>query len=190
MKIGLFFGSFNPIHVGHLAIANYILEFTDLEQVWFIVSPHNPLKEKKTLLADYHRYELVYRAIDDFPLFKVSNIEFSLPKPSYTIDTLTYLLEKYPQHQFVVIVGADSMQTFHKWKNYEVLLKEFEIFVYPRPDCNENKYSEYKNIRFISAPLFDISSSFIRQAIKDGKNMQFFVPKPVWNYIDEMNFYR
>ena len=132
MKTGLFFGSFNPIHIGHLAIANYMAAFTDLQQVWFVVSPQNPLKEKESLLADYHRLALVEQAISDNPQYKASSIEFKLPKPSYTINTLTHLKEKYPEREFVLIMGADNLQTLHKWKNYGQILEQYEIYVYPR----------------------------------------------------------
>ncbi|MBU0765302.1 MAG: nicotinate-nucleotide adenylyltransferase [Bacteroidetes bacterium] len=189
-KTGLFFGSFNPIHIGHLAIANYMMEFTDLDRLWFVVSPQNPLKEKKNLLADYHRLELVHRAIGDSVLFRASNIEFSLPKPSYTIDTLTYLSEKHPDHSFVLIVGADSLETFRKWKNYELILERYEILVYPRPGSTGGEFTGHKNVRLTEAPLIEISSSFIRDAIRQGKDMRYFLPEKVYEYITLMNFYK
>ncbi len=189
MKIGLYFGSFNPIHNGHMAIANYMVEFTDLQQVWFVVSPHNPLKQKASLLADSHRFELVRLAVNDYPKFRVSNIEFSLPKPSYTIDTLTYLSEKYPQHSFVLIMGSDNLHSFTKWKNYERILEYYEIYAYPRPDYDGGDFKNHPKVKFVPAPLMEISSSFIRQAIKDKKDVRFFMPLSVFKYVDDMNFY-
>ncbi|MCF8295192.1 MAG: nicotinate-nucleotide adenylyltransferase [Bacteroidales bacterium] len=189
-RIGLFFGSFNPIHIGHLAIANYFVSFTDLHQVWFVVSPQNPLKEKQSLLADYHRLQLVDIAIGDSPLFRSSKIEFELPKPSYTIHTLSYLSEKYPEYEFVLLLGADNLQSFHKWKNYTVILENYELMVYPRPGYEVNSTSFQGKIQVIQAPLMEISSSFIRQAIGEGKDVRFFMPKAVADYIDEMNFYK
>jgi nicotinate-nucleotide adenylyltransferase len=189
LKIGLYFGSFNPVHVGHLAIANYILEYTDLQQIWFIVSPQNPLKKKKSLLADFHRLEMINIALGDSQFYKASNIEFSLPKPSRTIDTLAYLYDKYPNHEFSLIMGADNLITFHKWKNYLAILKDYKIFVYPRPDTVESQFDNHPSVVWIKAPLIEISSSFIRESILDKKNMEFFVPKGVWEYIQEMHFY-
>ncbi len=190
MKIGLFFGSFNPIHMGHLAIANYMVEFTDINQLWFVVSPHNPLKGKKTLLEDYHRLELVNLAIDDDPDLRASDIEFKMPKPSFTIDTLTYLTEKHPNREFILIIGSDQLPTFHKWKNYEMIIKNYHRFIYPRPGYDIIDLPYMDNATLVHAPLIEISSSFIRQAIKEGKDMRYFLPGKVWNYINEMNFYR
>jgi len=190
MKVGLYFGSFNPIHIGHLAIANYMVEFTDIDQLWFMVSPQNPLKQQSTLLADHHRYEMVYRAIADYPLFRASNFEFSLPKPSYTINTLTHLKEKYPTHDFVLIMGTDSLATLSKWKNYEQLLEQFDFLVYPRPNFTGGEFVSHQNVKIINAPLMEISASFIRESVKQGKNIRAFLPTKVWEYIDEMNFYR
>ncbi len=188
-KIGLFFGSFNPIHIGHLIIAEYMVEFTDLSQVWFIISPHNPLKKKKTLLADYFRLELVNIAIEDNPNLRASDFEFKLPKPSYTIDTLTYLHEKYPQKEFVLIAGTDIFPTFHKWKNYKEILKQYEIYVYNRPKYEMDIYNDNPNIKVFKTPLMEISSSFIRKAISDGKNIEYMLPEKVYKYIREMHFY-
>ena len=190
MKIGLYFGSFNPIHIGHLAIANYIVEFSDIEQLWFMVSPQNPLKQQATLLADHHRYEMVYLAIEEYPKFRASNFEFSLPKPSYTINTLTHLQEKYPMHEFVLIMGSDSLETLHKWKNYELLLEKYSIIVYPRPDYKKCEFENHPHVSMFEAPLMEISASFIRNSIKSGKNIKAFLPPKVWEYMDEMNFYR
>lgn len=190
MNVGLYFGSFNPIHIGHLAIANFVTEYSTIDQLWFMVSPQNPMKPQQSLLADHHRFEMVYRAIEDFPDMKASNFEFSLPKPSYTINTLTHLTEKYPQHSFVLIMGADNLETFSKWKNYELILEQFSIIVYPRPSFTGGELSNHPKVNLINAPIMEISASFIRKAIKDGKDIKAFLPWKVWNYIDEMNFYR
>jgi nicotinate-nucleotide adenylyltransferase len=190
MKVGLYFGSFNPIHIGHLAIANYMVEFTDIDQLWFMVSPQNPLKQHATLLADNQRYEMVYRAVEDYPKFKASNFEFSLPKPSYTINTLTHLLEKYPTKNFVLIMGSDSLETFTKWKNYKQILDCVEMLIYPRPNFKGSEFLTHPKVKLVDAPLMEISASFIRESIKNGKNIKAFLPHNVWNFIDEMNFYR
>jgi nicotinate-nucleotide adenylyltransferase len=189
MKVGLFFGSFNPIHVGHTVLANYMLEFTDLEQIWFVVSPHNPLKQKSSLLDQNHRLQLVNIAIENQTKFKTSNIEFNLPQPSYTINTLTYLTEKYPNTKFALIMGSDNLENFHKWKNYEEILKRFELYVYPRPENDGGALKNHANVKLINAPLMEISSTLIRQAIREKKDVQFFVPEKVWEYIQEMHFY-
>lgn len=191
LKIGLYFGSYNPIHIGHMAIANYIIEFTGIDQLWFVVSPQNPLKEKDNLLEDYHRLELVNRAIGDDSRFRVSNIEFNLPKPSYTINTLTHLQEKFPNHSFVIIMGSDNLGSFHKWKNHEMILGNHGIIVYPRPGFDRDKLIVHPNVTVAEgAPLMEISSSFIRDSIKKGKDVRHFMPQKVWEYLDEMNFYR
>ena len=189
-KTGLFFGSFNPIHIGHLAIANYMLEYGEIEQLWFVVSPQNPLKEKKSLLADYHRLELVHLAIDDDERFRVTDIEFKMPKPSYTIDTLTYLEEKHPQHQFYLIMGADGLKTFRRWKNYEMIEKKYHRLVYPRPGMNCEEIFKHPNITLMEAPMMEISSSFIRKAIREGKDIKYFLPEKTYAYIKHMNFYK
>jgi nicotinate-nucleotide adenylyltransferase len=189
MKIGLFFGSFNPVHVGHMVIGGYMAEFTDLEKVWFVISPHNPLKEKVSLLADYHRRELVRRAIGDTNKLKASNIEFNLPKPSYTIHTLTYLTEKYPGDQFVLIMGSDTLGTFHKWKNYTQILEGFELYVYPRAGVDGGELKNHPHVKMVDTPLMEISSSFIRDAIKQKKDIRYMLPESVYNYISEMHFY-
>ena len=190
MKIGLFFGSFNPIHIGHLAIANYFAEFTDMHQVWFVVSPQNPFKEKASLLAEHHRLALVNEAIAYDNRFKASDIEFNMPKPSYTIDTLTYLNEKYPKHEFVLIMGADNIKSFHKWKNSKEILKQHQIYVYPRPNIDISVLEENDRIIITKAPIIEISSSFIRNAIKDKKDIRYFLHPDVFKYLDEMNFYK
>lgn len=190
MNIGLYFGSFNPIHIGHLAIANYIVEFSDIEQLWFVVSPQNPFKKKSTLLDDYQRLELVNIAIDKDLRFKASNIEFNLPKPSYTINTLKYLEEKHPNFQFSLIMGVDNLTNLHKWKNFEQIIANYSIYVYPRPgiEITEN-FKENENIVILDAPIMDISSSFIREAIKKGKQINYYLPYKVYDYISEMHFY-
>ncbi len=190
MKIGLYFGSFNPIHIGHLAIANFMAEYTDLEEIWFVVSPHNPLKNKASLLADYHRLELVKLSIEAYPQFKASNIEFSLPQPSFTIDTLSYLREKHNKHEFALIVGSDNLNSFTKWKNHELLLQNHELYVYPRPGFKDEDVKLPGTIHIVPAPLMEVSSSFIRQAIKEKKEIPFFLPSPAYQYIKEMHFYK
>ncbi len=189
MKVGLYFGSFNPIHNGHLAIANYMVEFTDIKQLWFVISPLNPFKKKKSLLADYHRYELVNRAIGDYENFRVSNIEFNMPKPSYTIDTITYLYDKYPQHDYVLIMGSDCLPTFHKWKNYKEILNNCELYVYPRPNIDMGEMRNHTKVNIVDAPQMEISSSFIRASIKEKKDVRFFMPLSMYTYLREMHFY-
>jgi nicotinate-nucleotide adenylyltransferase len=171
-------------------IAGYMAEFTDIAQVWFVVSPHNPLKEKQTLLADHHRLTMVNIAIEEDDRFKSSNIEFKMPQPSYTIDTLTWLREKYPKREFVVIAGGDMLQSIHKWKNYQALLDQYHVYLYPRPGIVPTPYDGHPSITHTHAPLVDISSSFIRKSIKAGKNMRYYLPEKVWQYIGEMNFYK
>ena len=189
MKVGLFFGSFNPIHVGHTVLANYMLEFTDLDKVWFVVSPHNPLKSKSSLLHERQRLEMVRLAIGDNNDLKASDIEFRLPQPSYTIHTLTYLKEKYPNVEFALIMGADNLENFHKWKNHEEIIKHHRLYVYPRPDVKENQWSLHPRVKQVNAPLMEISSTQLRMAIKDKKDVRYFFQKAVWDYIKEMHFY-
>lgn len=188
MKIGLYFGSFNPIHIGHLAIANYMVEFSDMDKLWFVVSPQNPFKEKKSLLAEHHRLRLVEVAIEDDLRFKTSNIEFHMPKPSYTIDTLAYLKEKYAEHEFVLIMGEDNLKGLHKWKNYQEILKQHQIYVYPR-DYKTLHKSLYDNVIVIDAPLMEVSSSFIRKSIQNKQDVSYFMNSKVADYIKEMHFY-
>jgi nicotinate-nucleotide adenylyltransferase len=187
---GLYFGSFNPVHIGHLIIANHILEWTELNEVWFVISPQNPLKQKKTLLDDHHRLALVNAAIEDNPKFRASNIEFGLPQPSYTINTLTVLSEKYPNRNFALVMGADNLQTIHKWKNYELILKDYRIFVYPRQDADGGFYRNHPNVTWADAPLMQISSTSIREAIRSGKSVKYLLPEKVDEYIKEMHFYK
>jgi nicotinate-nucleotide adenylyltransferase len=190
MHIGLFFGSFNPVHIGHMALANYMLSFTNMQEVWLVVSPQNPLKSKTGLLDQNHRQFLVDLAIDNAVGLRSSNIEFKLPQPSYTINTLVHLQEKYPQHQFSLIMGQDNLQTFSKWKNYEAILKNYHIFVYPRPQTQASEFDSHPNVHLTEAPLMEISSTFIRNAIRNKKDVRFFLPPKVWEEIDAMAFFR
>jgi nicotinate-nucleotide adenylyltransferase len=190
MKVGLFFGSFNPIHMGHMAIANYMVEFTDLDKLWFVVSPHNPLKKKQSLLPGYHRLEMVNRAIFDDSRFSASNIEFNLPQPSYTINTLVHLKEKYPDYEFVLIMGSDGLETFPRWKNFQIIENEFQRYIYPRPDAPVKDITSLINCRVVEAPYMEISSTFIRESIKNKKDIRYFMPEKAWHYLDEMNFYK
>lgn len=196
-KIGLFFGSFNPIHIGHLILANYILENSDMDELWFVVSPQNPFKEKKSLLKDHNRLDMVEIAIRNYPKMRASNVEFSLPTPSYTVDTLTYLNEKYPDYSFSLIMGEDNLKSLHKWKNYEILLKNHHIIVYPRVSKNDAPNSEtvsglknHENISLIDAPIIELSATEIRNMIKDNKNVRPMLPPEVFEYLDGSNFYR
>ena len=189
MKIGLFFGSFNPMHIGHKIIASYMVEFSNLDKVMFVVSPQNPLKQKNSLLDQYHRLQIIRAEEEDNPKLSVSDIEFSMPKPSYTIDTLVRLKEKHPKNDYALIMGADNLQNFHKWKNYEQILENYSIYVYPRPGIEIE--GTHKNIHIIDGvPQMEISSSFIRKSIKEGKDISYLMPEKAWKYTDEMNFYR
>ncbi|WP_452597019.1 nicotinate (nicotinamide) nucleotide adenylyltransferase [Pontimicrobium sp. MEBiC01747] len=192
MKVGLYFGSFNPIHIGHMVIANQMVENSDLDQVWFVVTPHNPFKKKSTLLDNFQRLEMVYLATKDYLKLKPSDIEFKLPQPNYTINTLTYLKEKYPNHEFSLIMGEDNLKGFHKWKNYELILEYHNIYVYPRisEGIIETKFNGHKKIHRVEAPIMEISSTMIRKAIKEGKNVKPLLPENVWQYLDDMNFYK
>lgn len=189
-KVGLFFGSFNPIHIGHMILAEYMVEYTDLKELWFIPSPHNPLKEKKSLLADHHRLALVKQAIEEDDRFKVEDLEFKMPQPSYTIDTLIRLSEKHPKNEFVLICGTDIFKSFHKWKNYEELLKHYSFYVYNRPGSDLGEFSEHPKIKLFNAPLIEISSSDIRKSIKESKDIKYMLPENVYTYIQEMHFYQ
>ena len=204
MKVGLYFGTFNPIHVGHLIIANYMAEREELDQVWLVVTPQNPLKKKSSLLADYHRLALVNEAVIDNPKLRVSDIEFGLKQPNYTASTLAYLAEKHPNDEFCLIMGEDNLRTLHKWHNYEILLSKYKFFVYPRvlteQEMNEeatldpehqHDFYEHENVIFCEeVPVMKLSSSYIRHAIKEGKSVKYLLSEPVFKYIDEMNFYR
>ena len=189
MKIGLFFGSFNPMHVGHKVIASYLAEFSDLEKVMFVVSPQNPFKEKKSLLDQNHRLQIIRAEVYDNNKLDVTDIEFSMPQPSYTIDTLVRLKEDYPENEYSLIIGADNLQNFHKWKNYEQILEDYSIYVYPRPGFEINSF--HKNIHIVNGvPQMEISASFIRNSIKSRKDVSYLMPEKAWKYTDEMNFYK
>lgn len=190
LKTGLFFGSFNPIHVGHLIIANYMATFSGLKEVWLVVSPHNPLKQKSGLANMYDRLEMAKLATENAPQIKVSDIEFKLPQPSYTIDTLAHLRERYPDKEFVLIMGADNLVSLKKWKNYELLLQDYHIYVYPRPGAELSEWQNHPSITFTDTPEMEISSTFIRNAIKEKKNVQFFTPDTVLEFIEQKNMYR
>jgi len=188
--IGLYFGTFNPIHIGHLIIANHFVEYTNLDAVWFVVTPHNPFKKKKTLLDDHHRLEMVRLACEDYDKLQASDIEFKLPQPNYTVHTLAHLSEKYPKYSFSLIMGEDNLKSFHKWKNYEVILENHELYVYPRIAEGESNFTDHPKIHEVKAPIIEISSTFIRKSISENKNVRPYFPEVVWSYIDEMNFYR
>jgi nicotinate-nucleotide adenylyltransferase len=202
MKIGLYFGTFNPIHVGHLIIANHMAEHSDLDQIWMVVTPHNPHKKKNTLLDDHHRLQMVHLATEDYPKIKPSDIEFKLAQPNYTTHTLVHLEEKYPQHEFSLIMGEDNLKSLHKWKNYEVILQNYDIYVYPRLDSKGQTgeaistetgslaLKKHPRIHIIDAPVVEISSTFIRNNIKEGKNIQPLLPAKVWEYVGHNLFYK
>lgn len=191
-KIGLFFGTFNPIHIGHVIIANHFAEFSDLEEIWLVVTPHNPHKKKNTLLEDNHRLAMVRIAVEEYPKLKASTIEFGIPQPNYTVNTLALLNEKHPEKEFCLIMGEDNLKSLHKWKNYEVILDRYPIYVYPRMASGnlDESISTYKNIHKIEAPIVQISATFIRKSIAEKKNIQPLLPFKVWQYVDEMNFYK
>jgi nicotinate-nucleotide adenylyltransferase len=189
MKIGLYFGSFNPVHAGHLIIASHILNETDIEKVWLVVSPQNPFKQENGLLNEYHRLHLVQLATEQDNRIKASDIEFGLPKPSYTINTLTYLAEKFPDHEFSIIMGSDSFQNLHKWKNAELIIRDYEIYVYPRPDFRaENTINA--RMKMIDAPLLQLSATHIRKCIAEGKSIRYMVPDIVLEEIEKGGYYK
>ncbi len=190
MHFGLYFGSFNPIHIGHLIIANHIVQHTDLDQVWFIISPQNPLKKTASLLNEYHRLYLVQISVEDESRLKASDIEFRLPKPSYTIDTLTYLQEKFPVNRFTVIMGSDSYENLSSWKNYEQLIKNYPLIVYERPGFVPSKKYDGAQINFLKAPLLELSSTYIRKMIKEGRSIRYLVPDKVRLEIEQNGYYR
>jgi len=192
-KIGLYFGTFNPIHIGHLAIANHMAEFSDLDEIWFVITPQSPFKTKKTLLEDHHRYQMVFEATANYPKLHPSKIEFNLPQPNYTINTLVHLGEQYDaSYNFSLIMGEDNLKSLHKWKNYEAILEHHHIYVYPRisEGAITHQFKEHPKIHHVEAPIMEISSTFIRSQHKAGKNVRPLLPYEVWKYMDEMNFYR
>ena len=200
-QIGLFFGSFNPVHQGHLILANYLVEETALEEVWFVITPQSPFKQKQRLLDNHHRLALVEEAIEGYPKLKVSTVEFGLPAPQYTALTIAHLMEKHPEASFSLIVGQDHLKSFHKWYNYQALLEGHQIYVYPRMPEEALAASKplkqpkpeilnHSNLILVPAPVVEISSSYIRKALKAGKNIRPLLPPAIWKYMDEMNFYR
>ncbi len=191
-NIGLYFGTFNPIHVGHLIIANHLVEHSDLDEIWFVITPHSPFKKKSSLLDNYHRYEMVELATKDYDHIKPSDIEFKLPQPNYTVHTLAHITEKHPNKKFSIIMGEDNLKGFHKWKNYETILEHYHIYVYPRisEGVVDSQFEGYQNIHRVEAPIVEISSTMIRNGIKNGKNIKPLLDKEVFKYVDEMNFYR
>jgi nicotinate-nucleotide adenylyltransferase len=192
MKIGLYFGTFNPIHIGHLIIANHFAEYAGLDQIWMVVTPHNPLKNKQTLLDDYQRLQLVFLATEDYAKIKPSDIEFKLSQPNYTVNTLAHLQDKFPEHEFSLIMGEDNLKSLHKWKNQEVILQNHEIYVYPRisSELENSIYKTNPKVHIIDAPIVEISSTFIRENIKNKKNVRPLLPEKVWKYIDHNNLYK
>jgi len=192
MKVGLYFGTFNPIHVGHLIIANHIVENSDLDQLWMVVTPHNPLKKKSGLLADYHRLQMVHLATEDYDKIIPSDIEFKLPQPNYTVNTLAHLQEKFPQHKFSLIMGEDNLKSLKKWKNYELILNDYHLYVYPRISTDEvpEEFLNHTNIHQVNAPIIELSSTFIRNCIKEQKNIKPMLDTKVWEYINHNLFYK
>jgi nicotinate-nucleotide adenylyltransferase len=190
MRIGLFFGTFNPVHAGHMIIAGYFAEFSDLDQVWMVVTPHNPHKQAGSLLQDHHRFEMVRIAIGDYNKIKASKVEFSLPKPSFTIHTLLHLEEQYPDHEFNLIMGSDNLAGFMKWKSWEQIIERHKLYVYPRPGSDGGEMKDHEKVVFVDAPHIELSSTFIRDAVKNKKDIRYMMPESAYEYMDEMNFYR
>jgi nicotinate-nucleotide adenylyltransferase len=192
MKIGLYFGTFNPIHIGHLIIANHMAEHSDLDQIWMVVTPHNPHKQKSTLLDDYHRLHMVHLATEDYQKIRPSDIEFKLPQPNYTVNTLAHLQEKYPDYEFALIMGEDNLNSLHKWKNYDIILQNHAVYVYPRMNSGEmnSQFANHPKIHRVGAPVIELSSTFIRESIKNKKNVAPMLPQKVWEYIDSSAFYK
>jgi nicotinate-nucleotide adenylyltransferase len=189
MKIGLFFGSFNPIHMGHMIIANLMAESADLKKVWFVVSPQNPFKPSKGLLHEHDRYDMVRQAVFDNYKLEVSDIEFQLPKPSYTIHTLVHLKEKHPDKEFKIIIGEDNLESFTKWKNFEIILRDYGLYVYPRPNTQPSELKQHPNVTMVEAPMLDISATFIRDCIRKGRSVRYLVPDAVEEMIRTKGFY-
>ena len=192
MKVGLFFGTFNPIHIGHMIIANYMVEFSDLEEVWFVITPQSPFKQKTSMLSNHHRLSIANIAVENYQKLKTTDIEFNLSQPNYTINTLAYIEEKYPNNQFCLIMGEDNLKGFHKWKNYETILQNYELYVYPRVSEGkiETQFTHHPKVHKVNAPIVQISSTFIRKAIKEKRDISTMLPINVGKYIDEMNFYK
>ena len=192
MKIGLYFGTFNPIHIGHLTIANHMAEHSDLDKIWMVITPHNPFKMKSSLLDNLHRYRMVDTALEQYEKIQPSKIEFNLPQPNYTVNTLAVLEEKYPTYEFCLIMGEDNLKGLHKWKNYEVILERHDIYVYPRisEGIVEHQFKDHPKIHKVDAPIMQISSTMIRKNIVQGKNVRPLLPEGVWKEIDDMNFYK
>ena len=191
-KIGLFFGTFNPIHIGHVIIANHMAEFSDLDEVWLVVTPHNPHKKKSTLLDNHNRLDMVFMACEEFEHLQPSDVEFRLEQPNYTVKTLAHFQEKYPTNEFCLIMGEDNLKTFHKWKNYEVILDNHSLYVYPRKSGGkvENQFKDHPKITRVDAPVIEISATFIRDSIKEGKFIKPMLPAKVWEYVIHNNFYK
>ena len=190
MNIGLFFGSFNPVHVGHMIIAEHIAANTDLDRVWMVVSPQNPLKNKNTLAKDHDRLHLVQLAIGDNSRLRASSVEFKLPKPSYTIDTLAHLRERHPEHTFSLVMGGDNLASLTKWKNYDIILRDYQIYVYSRPNYDLGDLASHPNIRICKAPLLDISASYIRENIVAKRSIRYLVPEQVFEYLQGSSMYK
>lgn len=190
-QVGLFFGSFNPIHIGHLIIANHLVEHSTMDELWFVVTPQNPFKEKHSLLDNYSRFEMVHRAVEEYEKLRPSDIEFHLSQPNYTVNTLAYLEEKYPTFDFALIMGEDNLKSFHKWKNYEHILRNYSVFVYPRISEGNipEEFENHSNIIKINAPIIELSATFIRNEIKEKRNVRPLLAPKVWQYIDQMGFY-
>lgn len=191
-NIGLYFGTFNPIHIGHLIIANHMVENSDLDEIWMVVTPHNPFKKKSSLLDNHHRFEMVYKATENYDKIKPSDIEFNLPQPNYTVHTLAHISDKYPNYKFNLIMGEDNLKSLHKWKNYETILEHHNIYVYPRISEGkvETQFDNHPKINRVEAPIVEISSTMIRNGIKNKKNVQPLLSSNVWRFVDEMNFYK
>ena len=189
MKVGLFFGSFNPIHIGHLIIANIMVETSDLQEVWFIVSPQNPLKSSKSLAHEFDRYDMVQAGIDNSYHLRVSDIEFNMPRPSYTVDTLAHLADKHPGYKFSLIIGEDNLQSFPKWKNHQAILNNYGLYVYPRPKDSKPELGDHANVQWVEAPILDISATYIRNLVKQDKSIQYLVPESVAQIITSRKLY-